>query len=98
MNYDTLRIPTAIIKNEEGEPEIKLFHPSIRMGRGDSFVDNFSAGGVSDSLTQRQESFILMERTKKDTRMSVIRTVVSELRDSRFRSGMRQSLWSKKQL
>ena len=46
-SVNTLRIPTAIIKNEEGEPEIKLFHPSIRMGRGDSFVDNFSAGGVS---------------------------------------------------
>lgn len=30
-----------------------------------------------------------MERTKKDTRMSVIRTVVSDLMDSRFRSGMR---------
>ncbi len=46
-SVNTLRIPTVIIKNEEGEPEIRLFHPSLRMGRDGSFVDNFSAGGVS---------------------------------------------------
>ncbi len=46
-SVNTLRIPTAIIKNEEGEPEIRLFHPSLRMGRDGSFVDNFSAGGIS---------------------------------------------------
>lgn len=46
-SVNTLRIPTVIIKNEEGEPEIKLFHPSLRMGREGSFVDNFSAGGIS---------------------------------------------------
>lgn len=46
-SVNTLRIPTAIIKNAEGEPEVRLFHPSLRMGRGDSFIDNFSAGGVS---------------------------------------------------
>lgn len=46
-SVNTLRIPTVIIRNDEKEPEIKLFHPSLRMGRGDSFVDNFSAGGIS---------------------------------------------------
>lgn len=46
-SVNTLRIPTVLLKNEKGEPEVRLFHPSIRMGRGDSFVDNFSAGGVS---------------------------------------------------
>ncbi len=46
-SVNTLRIPTAIIKDENGDPKIQLFHPSLRMGRGDSFVDNFSAGGVS---------------------------------------------------
>lgn len=46
-SVNTLRIPTAIIKNAEGEPEIRLFHPSLRMGRDGSFVDNFSAGGIS---------------------------------------------------
>ncbi|MCI8667722.1 MAG: hypothetical protein HFG82_13835 [Dorea sp.] len=46
-SVNTLRIPTVIIKNAEGEPDIQLFHPSLRMGRDGSFVDNFSAGGVS---------------------------------------------------
>ena len=46
-SVNKLRIPTAIIKDENGDPKIQLFHPSLRMGRGDSFVDNFSAGGVS---------------------------------------------------
>jgi len=94
-SVNTLRIPTAIIKNEEGEPEIKLFHPSIRMGRGDSFVDNFSAGGVSALIDAETGVIYTDGADKKGTRMSVIRTVVSDLRDSRFRSGMRQSLWSK---
>lgn len=46
-SVNTLRLPTVIVRNETGEPEIRLFHPSLRTGRGDSFVDNFSAGGVS---------------------------------------------------
>lgn len=46
-SVNTLRIPTVIIRNEQGEPEVRLFHPSLRMGRGDSFIDNFSSGGVS---------------------------------------------------
>ena len=46
-SVNTLRIPTVIIRNEKNEPEIRLFHPSLRMGREGSFVDNFSAGGIS---------------------------------------------------
>lgn len=46
-SVNTLRIPTVIIRNEDNEPEIRLFHPSLRMGREGSFVDNFSAGGIS---------------------------------------------------
>lgn len=46
-SVNTLRVPTVLLKGEDGKPEIRLFHPSIRMGRGDSFVDNFSAGGIS---------------------------------------------------
>lgn len=46
-SVNTLRLPTVIVKDENGEPEVRLFHPSLRTGRGESFVDNFSAGGVS---------------------------------------------------
>lgn len=46
-SVNTLRIPTVIVQNEEHEPEVRLFHPSIRTGREGSFVDNFSAGGIS---------------------------------------------------
>ncbi len=46
-SVNTLRIPTVIIQNDEGKPEVRLFHPSLRTGRDGSFVDNFSAGGIS---------------------------------------------------
>ena len=46
-SVNTLRMPTVIIKDENGSPCVKLFHPSLRVGQGKSFVDNFSAGGLS---------------------------------------------------
>lgn len=46
-SVNTLRIPTIIVKNSSGELEVRLFHPTIRVGQGESFVDNFSAGGIS---------------------------------------------------
>lgn len=46
-SVNTLRMPTVIVKDEKGETKVQLFHPSLRTGRGESFVDNFSAGGVS---------------------------------------------------
>ena len=27
--------------------EVRLFHPTLRVGRGDGIIDNFSAGGIS---------------------------------------------------
>ena len=47
QSVNTLRIPTAVIKGEDGEPEVRLFNPTLRMGRNGSLVDNFSAGGIS---------------------------------------------------
>ena len=47
QSVNTLRIPTAVIKGENGEPEVCLFNPSLRVGMGESIVDNFSAGGIS---------------------------------------------------
>ena len=46
-SVNTLRLPTVIIRDENGEQQVKLFHPSLRVGQGTSFVDNFSAGGLS---------------------------------------------------
>ena len=46
-SVNTLRIPTAVIKGENGEPEVRLFNPTLRVGQHHSIVDNFSAGGIS---------------------------------------------------
>lgn len=46
-SVNTLRIPTVILGSSAGAPEVQLFHPSLRVGQHDSFVDNFSAGGIS---------------------------------------------------
>lgn len=47
QSVNTLRIPTVVIKGAAGEPEVRLFHPSLRVGRSGSLVDNFSAGGIT---------------------------------------------------
>ena len=46
-SVNTLRIPTVIIRDEKGKQQVKLFHPSLRVGQGSSFIDNFSSGGLS---------------------------------------------------
>ena len=46
-SVNTLRIPTVILSGRSGTPELRLFHPSLRTGRGGSLTDNFSAGGIS---------------------------------------------------
>lgn len=46
-SVNTLRIPTVIIKGDNGEPEVRLFNPTLRVGRQDSVIDNFSAGGIT---------------------------------------------------
>jgi len=47
QSVNTLRIPTAVIQNEQGEPEVRLFNPTLRVGQHESVIDNFSAGGIS---------------------------------------------------
>lgn len=47
QSVNTLRIPTAVINGENGEPEVRLFNPTLRVGQHDSVIDNFSAGGIS---------------------------------------------------
>lgn len=47
QSVNTLRIPTAVIKGEDGQPQVRLFNPTIRVGQKDSVIDNFSAGGIS---------------------------------------------------
>lgn len=42
-SVNTLRIPTVVVNGNE----VRLFHPTLRVGRGESVVDNFSAGGIS---------------------------------------------------
>lgn len=42
-SVNTLRVPTVLL--ESGE--VRLFHPTLRVGKCDSVVDNFSAGGIS---------------------------------------------------
>lgn len=42
-SVNTLRIPTAVIDGGD----VRLFHPTLRVGRSGSVVDNFSAGGIS---------------------------------------------------
>ena len=47
QSVNTLRIPTAVIKDGEGAEQVVLFNPTLRVGQHDSVVDNFSAGGIS---------------------------------------------------
>jgi hypothetical protein len=47
QSVNTLRVPTALIKDEHGAPRVVLFHPTLRVGQGESLVDNTSAGGLS---------------------------------------------------
>ena len=47
QSVNTLRIPTAVIKGENGESEVRLFNPTLRVGQHESVIDNFSAGGIS---------------------------------------------------
>ena len=43
QSVNTLRIPTAVL----ADGSVRLFHPTLRVGRGDGIIDNFSAGGIS---------------------------------------------------
>lgn len=43
QSVNTLRIPTVVL----ADGEVRLFHPTLRVGRGDGIIDNFSAGGIS---------------------------------------------------
>lgn len=47
QSVNTLRVPTVIIKNENGEPEVRLFNPTVRIGQSGSIIDNVSAGGLT---------------------------------------------------
>lgn len=47
QSVNTLRIPTVVIKGTDGKPEVRLFNPTLRVGRNGSVVDNFSAGGIT---------------------------------------------------
>lgn len=47
QSVNTLRIPTAVIRGDSGEPEVRLFNPTLRVGMHGSIIDNFSAGGIS---------------------------------------------------
>ena len=43
QSVNTLRIPTVVLASGE----VRLFHPTLRVGRGEGIIDNFSAGGIS---------------------------------------------------
>lgn len=43
QSINTLRIPTVVL----ADGSVRLFHPTLRVGRGDGIIDNFSAGGIS---------------------------------------------------
>ena len=43
QSVNTLRIPTVVL----ADGSVRLFHPTLRVGRGDGIIDNFSAGGIS---------------------------------------------------
>ncbi len=45
-SVNTLRIPTIRVSNDE----TVIFHPFLRVGRGDSVVDNASSGGIICAL------------------------------------------------
>lgn len=47
QSVNTLRIPSVLIKGSGGEPELRLFNPTLRVGRSGSLIDNLSAGGIS---------------------------------------------------
>ena len=47
QSVNTLRIPTVLIHGENGEDEIYLYNPTLRVGQHGSVIDNTSAGGIS---------------------------------------------------
>lgn len=47
QSVNTLRIPTVVIKGENGEDEIYLYNPTLRVGQHGSVIDNTSSGGIS---------------------------------------------------
>lgn len=64
QSVNTLRIPTVVIRGEDGENEVRLFHPTLRVGRQDSVIDNFSAGGIS-ALIDPETGLILTDGADK---------------------------------
>ncbi len=47
QSVNTLRIPTVIIKDSNGNDEVRLYNPTLRVGQHGSVIDNTSAGGIS---------------------------------------------------
>lgn len=47
QSVNTLRIPTALIHDDEGNEQIYLYNPTLRVGQHGSVIDNTSAGGIS---------------------------------------------------
>lgn len=64
QSVNTLRIPTAVVRGENGEPEVVLYHPTLRVGQHDSIIDNFSAGGIS-ALIDPETGVILTDGADK---------------------------------
>lgn len=47
QSVNTLRVPTALIRDGHCGKSVALFNPTLRVGQGGSIVDNTSAGGLS---------------------------------------------------
>lgn len=46
-SVNTLRIPTAVVRDALGEEQVCLYNPTLRVGQHGSVIDNTSAGGIS---------------------------------------------------
>lgn len=46
QSVNTLRIPTVISRDEQGEEQVYLYNPTLRVGKNGSVIDNTSSGGI----------------------------------------------------
>ncbi|MDD2980882.1 MAG: sugar-transfer associated ATP-grasp domain-containing protein [Hespellia sp.] len=63
-SVNTLRIPTVISKDEQGEDHVYLYNPTLRMGQRGSVIDNTSSGGIC-ALIDKENGVLITDGADK---------------------------------
>lgn len=92
QSVNTLRIPTVVL----ADGSVRLFHPTLRVGRGDGIIDNFSAGGISALIDPETGCICSDGADKKGRRYAAIRTPACALMATASRNGTKPLPWSQR--